>query len=90
VSVVKVTLAEAPTDILVYLASLPTEHWRTSSGVVAACAPDDLTTAEKLTAARGALSTLVNCGYVEQSVIDGWVMYRSTDEGRAAVAAATS
>jgi hypothetical protein len=83
-----VTLAEAPTDVLVWLAGQPRNAWWPVNGVRDAVAPDGADDALGTTAR--ALALLIDGGYVEGASMDDFPGYRATEAGRAAVAEASA
>lgn len=85
---IRVTLAEAPTDVLVFLADQPHDTWWTVTGVVGHTAPEDAPDAHRT--AVHALELLRDLGYVEAATVDGFPGVRATDQGRQAVVDATS
>lgn len=76
---VHVTLAEVPTDVLVYLAGHPQSKF-TSAWIAGAVAPDDAENA--LVSVAYALRLLLNGGYVKRHSHTHWQV---TDAGLAAV-----
>lgn len=81
---VRVHLADAPTDVLVYLDSLPVWKWTTVGEIAAACAPGDADYAQATVA--NALTLLRVMGYVVQSPETR--MWACTADGSEAVAKA--
>ncbi len=83
---VKVVLADAPTDVLVFLAALSPRAWYSTLGVLDAIgkrgAPDAFRTI------NNAMQLLFDAGYIEGERVDGCAVFRATDAGRRAVAAA--
>ena len=77
-------LAETPTDVLVYLDSLPVWEWSTVGEITAACAPGELDHAQATVA--DALTLLRMLGYVVQSPETR--MWACTADGSEAVAKA--
>lgn len=84
----KVTLAEAPTDVLVWLADQPADHWWTVNGIADGAAPSGLARAEQLSGVAKALALLIEGGYAEGASMDGFPGYRATQAGREAVSSA--
>lgn len=85
---VRVTLAEAPTDVLVWLAAQRTDVWWTVNGIAGQAAPAEAIAPMSSTA--DAVRLLLDAGYVEGMTTDGFPGFRATDAGRAAVAEATA
>ena len=81
---IRVHLADAPTDVLVYLDSLPVWEWTTVGEIAAACAPSDIDHAQATVA--NALALLRTMGYVVQSPETR--MWACTADGSEAVAKA--
>lgn len=81
---VRVHLADAPTDVLVYLDSLPVWKWTSVGEIAAACAPDDADHAQATVGS--ALVLLRTMGYVVQSPETR--MWACTADGSEAVAKA--
>ena len=83
---VSVTLAEAPTDVLVWLCGQSPSASLSGAVIARDAAPQDADAPVESTAR--ALMLLLDLGYVEAERIDGTVLFRATRSGRAAVAAA--
>ena len=82
-SALKVTLADAPTDVLVHLVDVGTAN---VTELAAALAPDD--TIDPRATVSYALDLLRRIGYVRAVGGAAWHQWQATEAGRAAVAAA--
>lgn len=84
---IKVTLADAPTDVLVWLTAQEPGLWHHAAVITDATAPADATSRTRTT--HSALALLLDAGYIAYAVnANGQRLYRATKAGRDAVAAA--